>query len=147
MSRRINDIVYLVTLDVWSGQHIASPILRYYMEYEFIVKFLKIRICETFNVIILKFEQRGFQKYVAGKENCVDSDQTAPLGAFCSVPALFAKTYLSENLGTIRYFITFWTPNVSFHRNKCPGNCNSLIPWDMIYSDMRDTCFHDIFHD
>ena len=32
----------------------------------------------------------------------VDSDQTAPLGAVWSGSTLFAQTYLSENLGTIR---------------------------------------------
>ena len=32
-----------------------------------------------------------------------DPDQTAPLGAVCSGSALFAKTYLSENLGSLRY--------------------------------------------
>ena len=35
--------------------------------------------------------------------NSVDPDQTAPLGAVWSGSALFAQTYLSENLGTLRY--------------------------------------------
>ena len=34
--------------------------------------------------------------------NSVDPDQTAPLGAVWSGSALFAQTYLSENLGTLR---------------------------------------------
>ena len=34
--------------------------------------------------------------------NSVDPDQTAPLG---SGSALFAKAYLSENLGSVRYLI------------------------------------------
>ena len=34
--------------------------------------------------------------------NGVDPDQTAPLGAVWSVSALFAQTYLSENLGSLR---------------------------------------------
>ena len=33
--------------------------------------------------------------------NSVDPDQTAPLGAVWSGSALFAQTYLSENLGYI----------------------------------------------
>ena len=36
--------------------------------------------------------------------NSVDPDQTAPLGAVWSGSALFAQTYLSENLGPLRYF-------------------------------------------
>ena len=35
--------------------------------------------------------------------NTVDPDQTAPLGAVRSGPTLFAKTCLSENLGSLRY--------------------------------------------
>ena len=38
--------------------------------------------------------------------NSVDPDQTAPLGAVWSGSALFAQTFLSENLGSLRYFIT-----------------------------------------
>ena len=33
--------------------------------------------------------------------NSVDPDQTAPLGAVWSGSALFAQTYLSENLGSL----------------------------------------------
>ena len=36
--------------------------------------------------------------------NSVDLDQTAPLGAVWSGSALFALAYLSENLGSLRYF-------------------------------------------
>ena len=35
--------------------------------------------------------------------NSVDPDQTAPLGAVWSGSALFAQTYQSENLGSLRY--------------------------------------------
>ena len=35
--------------------------------------------------------------------NSEDPDQTAPLGAVWSGSALFAKAYLSENLGSLRY--------------------------------------------
>ena len=38
-----------------------------------------------------------------GMANSVDPDQTAPLGAVWSGSALFAKAYLSENLGSLRY--------------------------------------------
>ena len=34
--------------------------------------------------------------------NSVDPDQTAPLGAVWSGSALFAQSYLSENLGSLR---------------------------------------------
>ena len=40
------------------------------------------------------------QKDAHGIANCEDPDQTAPLG---SGSALFAKTNLSENLGSLRY--------------------------------------------
>ena len=41
-----------------------------------------------------------------GMANSVDPDQTAPLGAVWSGSALFAQAYLSENLGSLRYFQT-----------------------------------------
>ena len=43
-----------------------------------------------------------FLKDSDGIANSVDPDQT-PLGADWSGSALFAKAYLSENLGTLRY--------------------------------------------
>ena len=39
-----------------------------------------------------------------GMANSVDPDQPAPLGAVWSGSALFAQAYLSENLGTLRYY-------------------------------------------
>ena len=39
-----------------------------------------------------------------GMANSVDPDQTAPLGAVWSGSALFAQAYLSENLGSLRYW-------------------------------------------
>ena len=38
-----------------------------------------------------------------GMANSVDPDQTDPLGAVWSLSALFAQTYLSENLESLRY--------------------------------------------
>ena len=40
-------------------------------------------------------------KDAEGIANSVDRDQTAPLGAVWSGSALFAQTYLSENLGSL----------------------------------------------
>ena len=40
-----------------------------------------------------------------GMANSVDPDQTAPLGAVWSGSALFAQAYVSENLGSLRYFM------------------------------------------
>ena len=42
-----------------------------------------------------------------GKANSVDPDQTAPLGAVWSGSALLAQAYLSENLGSLRYYNLF----------------------------------------
>ena len=42
--------------------------------------------------------------------NSVDPDQTAPLGAVWSGSALFAQTYLSENLGSLRYVEIWYRP-------------------------------------
>ena len=39
-----------------------------------------------------------------GMANSVDPDQTAPKGAVWSGSALFAQAYLSENLGSLRYY-------------------------------------------
>ena len=41
-------------------------------------------------------------KDVDGMANSVDPDQTAPLGAVWSGSALFAKAYLSKNLGSLQ---------------------------------------------
>ena len=38
----------------------------------------------------------------------IDHDQTAPLGAVWSGSALFAQTYLSENLGSLRVYCLFY---------------------------------------
>ena len=40
-------------------------------------------------------------KDAVGTANSVDPDQAAPLGAVWSGSALFAQTYLSENLGSL----------------------------------------------
>ena len=45
------------------------------------------------------------QNGAKGIANSEDPDQTAPLGAVWSGSALFAQTYLSENLGSLQYFI------------------------------------------
>ena len=42
------------------------------------------------------------QKHGNGIANSEDPDQTATLGAVRSGSALFAQTYLSENLGSVR---------------------------------------------
>ena len=42
------------------------------------------------------------QNDAGGIANSVDLDQTAPLGAVWSGSALFARAYLSENLGSLR---------------------------------------------
>ena len=47
------------------------------------------------------------QKDADGKANSGDPDQTAPLGAVWSGSALFAQTYLSENLGSLQYMHFF----------------------------------------
>ena len=62
---------------------------------------------ENFAVIYLKFKQRGQTlrdfppKDANGIANSEDPDETAPLGAVWSGSALFAQTYLSENLGSL----------------------------------------------
>ena len=75
----------------------------------FTVKFINLGMPEIFAVIYLKFKQRGQTYRVLGQygangiANSEDSDQTAPLGAVLYGSALFAQTYLSENLGSLRY--------------------------------------------
>ena len=44
-----------------------------------------------------------YPKDADGMANSVDPVQTAPLGAVSSGSALFAKAYLPENLGSLRY--------------------------------------------
>ena len=72
------------------------------------VKFLNFRTAENFAVKYLKFKQRGqtlgffIKKDANGIASSEEPDQTAPPGAVCSGSALFAQTYLSENLGSLR---------------------------------------------
>ena len=49
-----------------------------------------------------------------GMANSVDPDQATPLGAVWSGSALFAKAYLSENLGSLRYNFSHSTWSI-FH--------------------------------
>ena len=46
-------------------------------------------------------------KDAEGIANSVDPDQTAPLEAVWFGSALFAQAYLSENLGSLRYFFFY----------------------------------------
>ena len=57
-----------------------------------------------------------------GMANSVDPDQSAPLGAVWSGSALFAQAYLSENLGSLRYFLAvfcsfFRMPNLQENKH------------------------------
>ena len=77
------------------------PILWTYLS---TIKILNIWTPQKFAVITLKFEQNSFTEEDAARiANSVDPDQTAPVGAVWSGSALFAQTYLSENLGSLRY--------------------------------------------
>ena len=61
-------------------------------------------------------------KDAAGIANSVDPDQTAPLWAVWSGSALFTQTYLSENLGSVRYFINIFTAQADpfgIHTKSC----------------------------
>ena len=74
------------------------------------LKFLNFRMPENFAVIYLKFKQKAqnlrfFCQKCNGIANSEDPDQTAPLGAVWSGSALFAQTYMSENLGSLRYIL------------------------------------------
>ena len=82
-----------------------ASMLCYYSNSQCTVKFLSFRTPENFAVIYLKFKIRvqtlGYfvkkiQREIANSE---DPDQTASLAAVYSGSALFAQTYLSENLG------------------------------------------------
>ena len=53
-----------------------------------------------------------------GTATSVDHDQTAPLKAVWSGSAQFAQTYLSENLGKLRYSCLMFQYNAFFKRNK-----------------------------
>ena len=71
------------------------------IRYRNTVKILNIRTPKKFAVITLKFKQDGFTenpKDAAGIANSVDLDQTA----VWSGSALFAQTYQSKNLGSLR---------------------------------------------
>ena len=71
------------------------------------MKFLNLWTPENIAVIYLKFKQKTpnlrvcHHKDVNGITNSEDPYQTAPLGG--SGSALFAQTYLSENLGSLGY--------------------------------------------
>ena len=68
-----------------------------------------------------------------GMANSVDPDQTAPLGAVWSGSALFAQAYLSENLGSLRYFIlmSHWEfmVHIIFHSYPFKSNLQNEGNW------------------
>ena len=75
---------------------------------ENLVKFLNFRTPENVAAIYQIQTKRPnlrvfHQKYANGTANSEDPDQTSPLGAVCSGSALFAHTYLSEDLGSLLY--------------------------------------------
>ena len=80
---------------------------RYSLPGNTTVKFLNFRTSENFAVIYLTFNKKRpnlrvfHQKDANGIANGEDPDQSAPRRAGS---ALFALTYLSENLGLLRYF-------------------------------------------
>ena len=55
--------------------------------------------------MILSFRRVMSPNDADGMANSVDPDQTAPLGAVWSGSALFAQACLSENLGSLRYWL------------------------------------------
>ena len=65
----------------------------------------------------MSFHRKNCPKCSDGMANSVDPDQTAPLGAFWSESALFAKTCLSQNLGALPVLsdiFCFWLPEALF---------------------------------
>ena len=68
------------------------------MNFENIVKFLNFGMPEIFAVI---YHNVLCQNDANGIANSEDPDQTSP-GAVLSGSALFAQTYLSENLGSLQ---------------------------------------------
>ena len=82
--------------------------------------------CNTPKIQIKGPNLRVFlQKDSNGIANSENPDQTAPLGAVWSGSALFAKTYLSENLGLLR-FVTVLIFQLSTQRrlirlDTCPA--------------------------
>ena len=73
------------------------------------VKFLNFGTPEIFAVICLKFNNSGqtlrkfYQNGANGVANSEYPDQTVP--AVWSGSTLFAQTYLSKNLGSLRYMV------------------------------------------
>ena len=61
-----------------------------------------------------------------GMANSVDPEQTVPLGAVWSGSALFAKAYLSENLGSLRYTLETKCSHLNL---KMMLSGNSLVTW------------------
>ena len=79
---------------------------------------------ENFAVIYLKFKQTDQTlKDANGIANSEDPDQTAPLGTVWSGSALLAHTYLSENLGSLRYLVR--NPEDRFSSNET--NINTVL--------------------
>ena len=57
--------------------------------------------------------------------NSVHPDQTAPLGALWSGTARFAQTYLSENLGSLRYLFLWAGTQQSLPSDVCAQSVNT----------------------
>ena len=83
--------------------------------------------------------------------NSEDPDQSAPLGAVWSGSALFAQTYLSENLGSLRYAESRFSHNADHLQpfNMFQGTVifpyHSIAVWCPLwqqFTSIKDTSFH-----
>ena len=99
---------YLYTLRGWA----ISEILKQQIHWQAYHKFPPYQDIQKIAVIILKLKQCDYHIVMSpidadGMANCVDPDQTAPLGTVWSGSTLFAQAYMSENLGSLRYIFAW----------------------------------------
>ena len=82
--------------------------IKFAIQYCKVPKFLDARklCCKLPKIQTKRPKHRVFcPKDANGIANGEDPDRIAPLEAVCSGSALFAQTYLSENLGSLRYLL------------------------------------------
>ena len=78
---------------------------------------------DTWNIAVIILKLENADKTV----NSVDPDQTAGAGAVWSGSALFFQTYLSENLGSLRYVIKYLSRDMT-KPSKCAPSEDSDQP-------------------
>ena len=82
------------------------------------------------------------KKDIDGLANSEDADQNGPRGAISSGSILFIQSCLSENLGTLWYYMNRFCSHIPYHRHPCVFFDDQLCStwaksWENLFCHMR----------